>query len=222
MKTRDSLKRGRLGLAAAGILLAGAALAQVPPAQPSAAGPADIRDIRGPKPLTSGWWLPILLAGGVAAVGGGYATWVWRRRRALAEKSPEDIALARLEMASALIQDGGSREYSIELSSIVRQYIEDAFHIVATHLTTDEFLHHLAHTPDSILASNQELLRGFLQACDLSKFGGWHLTTSGRQDMLESARRFICESAHPRAATMQGRAVATNDSQETYDSLPST
>jgi hypothetical protein len=204
------------------MLLAGAALAQAPVPQSNAAAVQDIRDIRGPKPIASGWWVALLLAGGVAGVGAGCAAWAWHCRRRLSEKSPREIALARLEAARALIQEGNSRAYSIELSGITRQYIEDGFGIVATHFTTDEFLHHFANTPDSVLIGSEKLLGEFLQTCDLAKFGGWNVTASGMLEMLESARRFIVESARPRALISKGRPVETNDAQETYDSLPST
>ena len=222
MSTHNSLGRSRPLLAAMATLLAGAALAQAPVPRSSAPSVEDIRDIRGPKPIASGWWSAVLLAGGVAGVGAGCAAWAWHRRRRLLERSPQEIALARLDAARGLIQEGNSRAYSIELSGVTRQYIEDAFGIVATHFTTDEFLRHFASTPDSVLIGSQKLLGEFLQACDLAKFGGWNMTAPGMLEMLESARHFILESARPRALTSQVRAVETNDSQETYASLPTT
>jgi hypothetical protein len=223
-------------LAAMAMLLSGAALAQAPappagaavaPAASmataaSAGASADIRDIRGPKPIASGWWIPLLLAGGVAVVSAGCAAFAWQRRRRPLVRSPQEIALARLEAARALIQEGNSREYSIELSSITRQYIEDAFGIVATHLTTDEFLRHFANAPDSALIDGQNRLGEFLQVCDLAKFGGWNLTAAGMLRMLESARLFIIEPTRLRGPASQGLSAETNASRETYDSLPST
>jgi len=217
-----SIKRFRALVAAMAMLLGGAALAQAPVHPSSASTLEDIRDIRGPQPIASKWWAALVLAGGVAVVGAGGAAWAWRRGRRSRERSPREIALARLDAARALIQQGKSREYSIELSSITRQYIEDTFGIVATHLTTDEFLRHFADAPDSSLVNSQNLLGDFLQACDLAKFGGWNLTSVGMLSMLESARRFIVEPKRPHGPTVQGRAAETTDSQENYDSLPST
>jgi hypothetical protein len=222
MKMHHSIARSRELVAAIALLLSGAALAQAPSPPSGAAAVDDIRDIRGPKPTAPGWWVPLLLAGGVAGVGAGCAALAWHRRRRYSERSPQEIALARLEAARVLIQEGNSREYSIELSSITRQYIEDAFGIVATHLTTDEYLRHFANAPDTVLIDSQKRLGEFLQACDLAKFGGWNLTAAGMLKMLESARHFIIEPARLRGPASQGRAMDTNDSQETYDSLPST
>jgi hypothetical protein len=206
---------------------AGAALAQAPVQRPSAPMD-DIRDIRGPKPIFAGWGLALLLAGAVAGAGAACAAWALLRRRRILERTPQEIALARLHAARALIRDGNSREYSIELSSITREYIENVFGIVATHFTTDEFLRHCANMPDSVLIGSRKLLGEFLEACDLAKFGGWNMTASGMLEMLEGARHFIVESARPRALTSMSNPtspihpVAIDDSRETYDSLPST
>jgi len=222
MNIQHPAKRSQVLAAAVAVLLSGAALAQAPIPQSNAAAVQDIRDIRGPKPVASAWWVALLLAGAVTGAGAGCAAWAWHRRRRLLERSPQEIALAGLDAARALIQEGNSRAYSIELSGITRQYIEDAFGIVATHFTTDEFLRHFASTPNSVLIGSQELLGDFLQACDLAKFGGWNVTAPGMLEMLESARHFIVDSGRPRAMTSQVRAVETCDSQETYASLPTT
>lgn len=219
-RSPPSIRRGLL--AALGVLLAEAALAQAPASPPSATAAQDIHDIRGPKPIPSAWWVPPLLVGGIVGLGAGCVAWAWHRRRRLVEKTPLEIALGRLDAARALIQEGNSRDYSVELSSIVREYIEDAFDIVATHFTTEEFLRHFVQTPVFALVNSQELLGDFLQSCDLAKFGGWHMTAPGMVSMMDSARRFIVESARPGAPASQARPVETADSQESYDSLPST
>ncbi len=97
-----------------------------PPAQ--AATTEDIRDIRGPKPIASVWLLPLIGIAAVLIAAGGYGTWRWyRRRRDLRRRSPSDIALERLEKARALMQPAGGRAFSIEVSGIVREYIEARF-----------------------------------------------------------------------------------------------
>ena len=65
---------------------------------------ADIRDIRGPKPITSPWLIPLLAATVLSAAGGAYAAWAWNRRRYReASKRPLDIALERLDQARLLM-----------------------------------------------------------------------------------------------------------------------
>ncbi len=85
------------------------------------------------------------------------------------------MALGRLEAARALMQPGRAREFSIEVSGIVREYIERRFHVMAAHRTTHEFLHDLVLSADPALAAHRDLLGEFLQSCDLAKFGGWNL-----------------------------------------------
>jgi hypothetical protein len=175
---------------------------------------ADIHDIRGPKRLGMATWPAVLAALAVLAVGGGYAAWAWRRGRRRV-RLPHEIALERLEAARALMRAGNSREFSSAVSSIVREYVEHAFHVIATHLTTHEFLSGLLSTPNAALAERRALLADFLGACDLAKFGGWNLTVEEMASMHNSARRFI-ESA---AAAPRSINLGTRD---TYDSLPAT
>jgi hypothetical protein len=174
----------------------------------AAAAGDDIRDIRGPRPVASPWVLWALAGGGVLAALLAYALWRWiKRRRNAPEPSDVEVALGRLEAARALMQPGRAREFSIEVSGIVREYIERRFHVMAAHRTTHEFLHDLVLSADPALAAHQDLLGEFLQSCDLAKFGGWNLNIDQMSAMLESARRFIqSASAAPTAAT-QARAA---------------
>lgn len=172
----------------------------------------DIRDIRGPRPVAPPWLLWALVGGGVLAALLAYALWRWiKRRRNAPEPSDVEVALGRLEAARALMQPGRAREFSIEVSGIVREYIERRFHVMAAHRTTHEFLHDLAADP--ALAAHRDLLGEFLESCDLAKFGGWNLNIGQMSTMLEGARRFIQSAAAstavpaaPAAATQAGSA----------------
>jgi hypothetical protein len=209
--------------------LTGGVLAQAPAAPPtaSAAAPAqDIRDIRGPRPLESSWLLPALGAALSLAVVAGCASWALRRRK-LRVKLPHEIALERLDSARSLMREGGSREFSIAVSSIVREYIENAFGIIATHLTTHEFLSELLQSSHDSVAKNRPLLADFLESCDLAKFGGWNLTRPAMDGMYQSARRFVVESAAsqlpPHSDSKLAASKSTlNSTVEPYDSLPTT
>jgi hypothetical protein len=171
---------------------------------PPAAGPSalpaagstvpadDIRDIRGPKPVVSPWLMWTLIGGGILAVLLALALWLWiKRRRRAPEMRDFEVALGRLEAARVLMQPGRGREFSIEVSGIVREYIERRFNVMAAHRTTHEFLHDLVQSADPGLAAHRDLLGEFLQSCDLAKFGGWNLSIGQMDTMLEAARRFI-------------------------------
>jgi hypothetical protein len=220
---------------AAGLLLlvllgAHTTFAQAPTANQTGSPPGgaiassqDIRDIRGPKPIASPWVIPLLVIAGLLVAGSGYAAWRWDRRRQHAVvKLPSEIALERLEQARAFMHPSGGREFSIEVSSIVRGYIESRFGVMAAHRTTDEFLHDSLESADSLLEAHRELLADFLQSCDLAKFGGWNLPALNMEAMLQGARRFVIESAQPKAAKKSSTQSASAVERESYDSIPTT
>lgn len=177
----------------------------------------DIRDIRGPKPISSSWLWPLWLAGGAALAALLYAGWLWNRRRALAALLPYEIALARLEEARALMQPKNAREFSIAVSEIVRQYIEQRFRVWAARRTTEEFLHDLLEPSDALLTSHRSLLAEFLRHCDLAKFARWILSTEEMESMLESACCFVRETGQPRESLQSSPAHTVGAS-----SLPAT
>jgi hypothetical protein len=201
------------------------AVAQTPPATLTPSTPsvapvpadADIRDIRGPKHIPSVWTLPLLLAGGVLLASGAYAAWrLSRRRRPQRVKLPFELALSRLEHARALMHPENGREFSIEVSDAVREYIERRFCVMAAHRTTHEFLRDLLGAPDALLAAHRALLADFLNLCDLAKFAGWHLSMQDMQTLHQSAREFVLETGRAGAAP---RSAVGKD---IYDSLPAT
>jgi hypothetical protein len=170
-------------------------LSKVAPATAPSVMTEDIRDIRGPKPVPSSWLWPLWLAGGAALAALLYAGWLWNRRRALAAALlPYEIALARLEEARALMQPEHAREFSITVSEIVRQYIEQRFRVWAARRTTEEFLHDLLEPSDALLTSHRSLLAEFLRHCDLAKFARWILSSEEMDTMLKSACRFVRET----------------------------
>jgi len=167
-----------------------------PAAAPNTAA-GDIRDIRGPKHIPSPWLWAAWLAGGLAVGALGYGAWRWSRRTLAKAKLPYEIALDRLEEARALMQTENAREFSIAVSEIVRNYIEDRFHVRAARRTTEEFLYDLLESSDALLASHRELLADFLHHCDLAKFARWILSIEEMENMLQSARTFVIETAKP-------------------------
>jgi hypothetical protein len=166
---------------------------------PAAAAPAtaadDIRDIRGPKAVPSAelWLMELVGAAAVAALA--YAGWRWYRRVKLVPKTASEIALEQLEKALRLMQPDTAREFSIAVSEIIRKYIEARFHVLASHQTTEEFLHGLIEPSDALLAGHQELLGDFLGHCDLAKFARWILSVEEMKTMHESARNFVLATA---------------------------
>jgi hypothetical protein len=209
-----------------------AATAAAPLSSASAAtSTADIRDIRGPKRLGAGWTLPIVVLAGLLVGGAAYGSYAWsRRRRAPLPRTPAEVALARLAAAQALIEAGAGREFSIEVSSIVRDYIETQFEVRAAHRTTDEFLHDLLDAAarfdpaQRALTAHRDSLAGFLETCDLAKFGGWNLSAADMETLRAGALRFVSESAPAAAApaAAPGASRPSSTASTTYAAFPST
>jgi hypothetical protein len=186
----------------------------------SAGSREDIRDIRGPQFILPAWLLPALVAGGAVLAVGAYGVWRWRRRRSRRRApSPFEVALQRLEDLRALMQAQGAREFSIAISDIVRGYIEQGFALTATHRTTEEFLRDLLELPDSPLARYRASLAGFLEQCDLVKFGDMSLTLQNMQSLHHSACDFVRATAIP-GESAQIRTAGPRRRQP-HDSLPS-
>jgi hypothetical protein len=194
--------------AAIGLMAAFSAAAVTAPA-------GDIRDIRGPKGILPFWLWPAVVAGGVLLAIGGYAAWRWARRQRLPRPlEPFEIALQRLEEVRQLLNPGSVREFSIAISDIVREYIEAAFKVTATHRTTEEFLHDLLGTSNASLAAHRNLLAEFLHHCDMAKFAGAGLSTQIMESLHQSARSFVIQSSQP--------SHSAHGARETRDSLPAT
>jgi Domain of unknown function (DUF4381) len=175
----------------------------------------DIRDIRGPKGIFPLWLVLALVAGALLLALGAYL--LWRRKQRLPPSRPLlpfEIALQGLEQIRALMDPAKVREFSIAISDIVRKYIEDAFHITATHRTTEEFLRDLLQSSNTTLATHRTLLAEFLNQCDMAKFAGVSLSRQIIESLHQSARSFVIESSKP--------PPATDTPEEAHDSLPPT
>ncbi|MFV2065331.1 MAG: hypothetical protein ACC645_00015 [Pirellulales bacterium] len=117
----------------------------------------------------------------------------WRRRARL--RSAYDIARARLErlLASRRPDREQIDAFYVELSSIVRRYLEDRFDLRAPELTTEEFLEGVQYTPD-LSGDHPSLLREFLRQADLVKFAGFKPSGEDIERSVSAARRFLEET----------------------------
>jgi DNA-binding phage protein len=196
----------------ASVACAAAAMSMLAAAADLAPG-EDIRDIRGPKGILPVWLLPALLAGMALLALLAYAVWRWKRRQNLPRPLlPFEITLQRLEDIRRLMNPSSVREFSIAISDIVRQYIEDVLKVTATHRTTEEFLHDLLESSNESLVLHRGLLAEFLNYCDMAKFAGMSLSTQIMQSLHHSARSFVIATSRP----------VQSGSLEAHDQLPAT
>lgn len=127
-------------------------------------------------------------------VAGGWLLWRSLRRRAQLQVriSAYEVALQRL---STLQRRGWPKTdeadpWYVELSDIVRRYIEDRYGVRAPELTTEEFLRE-ARQQLKLQSGHRELLESFLSACDRVKFAGYRPDATESQKALQAARQFV-------------------------------
>jgi hypothetical protein len=148
-------------------------LPSIPALPPPAAGTNELRDIKPPVDIPSGWaWLWWTL-GALALAVGLYLAWrYWQKRRQPPARSepvtpPHARARQRLEAALKLIDQ--PRPFCIEVSDVIRVYLEERFDLRAPERTTEEFLAELQHST-RLTPAQKQTLADFLERCDLVKF----------------------------------------------------
>ena len=85
---------------------------------------------------------------------------------------------------------GRFKDFYVELTLVVRRYIERSYGIRAPRLTTEEFLD-VAQTDPSFPNDRLHNLKTFLSAADLVKFAGVEATVEIAAQATESARFFL-------------------------------
>jgi hypothetical protein len=145
------------------------------------------------------WVIPLLAAGGVLVIALAImAVRSFRRRhRAEVRRSAAEIAFARLgALEGRGLPEGRSDAdpWYVELSDIVRRYLEDRFGIRAPELTTEEFLRE-ARRLGELGELQRGLLTDFLEGCDRVKFAAHEPAADESRAALGLARRLIEETA---------------------------
>ncbi len=121
---------------------------------------------------------------------------LWRRRaRHRIRITAYDKAMARLAKLEGRGLPGADEAdaWYVELSGIVRRYLEDRFALRAPELTTEEFLHVAQHSRE-LTREHRALLSSFLEGCDRVKFAGYRPAENESRDAIASARQFLAET----------------------------
>jgi hypothetical protein len=140
----------------------------------------DILDLKTPLDIPKSWTLIIIAAVSIfaaLAVGG----WIYYRRknkkgeglfdfRKEPDRPAHEIALENLEQLreSGLLAEGKIKEYYIELSEIIRLYLQRRYFFAALEMTTFEAVNALAET--MIEEEALSVTADFLENCDMVKF----------------------------------------------------
>jgi len=163
-----------------------------PVASPASPAGEDIRDFRQPGHPPTPWVRAVIAAGVISFLA---ALWKWIRLDHLFVMLPHERALQYLEESRALMNPDRAREYSHEVSNILRHYLEQRFSVHAPQLTTEKFLHALMEARETMSASQRALLGDFLQHCDQAKSAGGHCCLPDLEALRTSAVEFVRQTA---------------------------
>ncbi len=158
---------------------------------------AALRDIKGPVGLWPQFHLYLLLAALALAASAVVAAFIIaartrKARRALEAIPAHILAYRQLEELKAknLVAQGKLKAFFIELSGIVRYYLENRFHLKAPEMTTEEFFFSVKDSA-ALAGEHQAVLKEFLVCCDLVKFAKYSPQSREIENALETAQRFI-------------------------------
>lgn len=157
--------------------------------------PLEKLDLPSASIATSRW--PWLIGGlVVTAVLLAVPFWLSSRRR-IRKTNAYELARGRLQR---ILNDRNSsqpalsiEQFFVEISSLIRRYLEDRFELKAPDLTTDEFLQ-LASTESELSREHQNLLSEFLQQADAVKFAGVRATETDVKRSSDLAVQFLEET----------------------------
>jgi hypothetical protein len=154
----------------------------------------DIKEIKGPIYFSSINYLLITVVALIIFVCVLIEVKYRRRKRILPPRPPYDVALEELGEARDLLASSGDvKEYYQKVSDSIRKYIEDVFRLHAPEMTTVEFLNSLKES-EGLAASHKDLLRDFLEACDMVKFAKYAPSRTETEDVFVTAKNFIEET----------------------------
>ena len=123
-----------------------------------------------------------------------------RKKKVIAPKPPapkEPAHYKALRMLNELDgkqlwQKNKVKEYYVDLTDIVRSYIEERFKTPAMELTTDELLEKVKFTRE--LQPYHSLLSSILHTADLAKFAKAQPLPQEHNDAMENAKQFVTTS----------------------------
>lgn len=156
----------------------------------------DIKDII-PAPFS---WRPWLIGLLIALILAALAYWIyrrWKHRGAPAPRPAEtglplhEQTLKKLEALEAeqWWQKGEVKKYYVELTEILRQYLEQRFQLAALERTTEELVQKMADHGE--LRAYREDLGRVLRNADLAKFARASLSPEDHKVSMEKARDFV-------------------------------
>jgi len=171
---------------------------------------AQMKDIKGPLNLPSALILVLISAALIVLLGAGVFAGLLFRKKIEREKErarpADEIAYEQLEILKSrdYIAQGRIKEYYVEISDIIRHYMENRFKLKAPEMTTEEFLINVRDY--SRLAVNHKvLLKEFLVCCDLVKFAKYAPPAEEMNSVFDSAKMFIDQTKEEKEETAKDK-----------------
>jgi len=175
-----------------------------PDPRPPVTGGVEVSPRRDREPIT---WARVAL--GVGIVLGALALaailfllgrrikWIVHEHRL----SPVERAFVELDrlLKRRLPSKGLYKDFYVELTMVVRRYIERAHGVHAPELTTGEFLRAAEESPAFTKTSITEL-KAFLESADLVKFAGLEVTPAMADGATGRAKNYLSTDATPQGA----------------------
>ncbi|MGI6496195.1 MAG: hypothetical protein ACOX5G_08925 [Kiritimatiellia bacterium] len=145
-----------------------------------------------PTARTIATWIGFAVLGAALLAGLVRAAAHVRRKVVERSLSPRDRALAELArlIRRDLVGKGLYKDFYVELTRVVRRYIERAHGIRAAEQTTEEFLAAATGRPEfagEVLAR----LRAFLESADLVKFAGVSASPRMAAEAIDTAKTYV-------------------------------
>jgi hypothetical protein len=161
----------------------------------------DIRGIKGPLEIPRNWLLLLpWLAGLAALVAAGY--WLLRRHKSrgrleerrgpvIPPRPPHEVAYEALDKLerSGLLEKGKVKTYYIEVSDIIRAYVEGRYGVEAMEMATYEVMAGLEGT--GLEVETRLEFERFFGECDLVKFAKLVPDESSCQAIVPAARGLV-------------------------------
>ena len=134
-----------------------------------------------------------IAAAGVMLLGLVIGLFAWWRRLRRPAASPFEMAMARLDSLDHRVRPDDREAmdaFFVELTDIVRRYLEQRFDLHAPELTTEEFLDIAADSAD-LTREHRGFLQTFLRNADQVKFAGYVPGRSDVDNMVLAVREFL-------------------------------
>lgn len=164
--------------------------------------PPALADIRPAAPLPGHPWLRVFWIFLLIIVVAIIAAWLIRRwlNKPKAPPSariipPYEVALSALQslLSRGYIENKDAQPFYVELSAIVRIYLEDRFNLQAPEQTTEEFIR--SSSQSAVLSPDHRMLtQAFLEQSDLVKFARFEPSPEDMQAAWDAAARLVRET----------------------------